>query len=132
MIRVNERANARFPGMLASFRTAAIYDRMTALVKSAPADLLLDARSGWPAELRLLIDRYPREVWSGHANLGAMAQFWLQRHGMFREIGAALDEAAEAFRNGTASAGHFRAWFPPWLQFFLQQLNAHHQIEDLH
>ena len=26
----------------------------------------------------------------------------------------------------------YRAWFPPRLQFFLQQLNAHHQIEDLH
>src|SRR2546423_1516370 len=105
---------------------------MTALVKSAPADLLLESRSGWPADLRLLIDRYPREVWAGHANLGAMAQFWLQRHGMFREIGAALEEATGAFRDGNASAADFRAWFPPRLQFFLQQLNAHHQIEDLH
>ena len=105
---------------------------MTELVKTAPADLLLDARSGWPADLRLLMDRYPREVWSGHANLGAMARFWLQRHEMFREIGTALEEAAAAFRNGTVGAEHFRAWFPPRLQFFLQQLNAHHQIEDLH
>ena len=80
----------------------------------------------------LLIERYPREVWSGHANLGAMAQFWLQRHDMFREIGAALDAATTAFREGTATAADFRAFFPPRLQFFLQQLNAHHQIEDLH
>lgn len=105
---------------------------MAELVKTARADLLLDSRSGWPADLRLLIDRYPREVWPGHANLGAMAQFWLSRHDMFREIGAALDGATAAFRNGTAEAADFRAWFPPRLQFFLQQLNAHHQIEDLH
>src|SRR3954454_18746122 len=105
---------------------------MTELVKTASADLLLDARSGWPADLRLLIDRYPREVWSGHANLGAMAQFWLQRHAMFREIGASLDAATAAFREGTATAAEFRRFFPPRLQFFLQQLNAHHQIEDLH
>src|SRR5436309_13566482 len=118
--------------MLASLSRAFIYGVMTELVKTAPADLLLDARSGWPADLRLLIDHYPREVWSGHANLGAMAQFWLQRHDMFREIGTALEEAAGAFRERTASAEHFRAWFPPRLQFFLQQLNAHHQIEDLH
>src|SRR5205085_9486436 len=71
-------------------------------------------------------------VWSGHANLGAMAQFWLQRHAMFREIGASLDAATAAFRDGTATAADFRAFFPPRLQFFLQQLNAHHQIEDLH
>jgi hemerythrin-like domain-containing protein len=95
-------------------------------------EFALDTRSGWPADLRLLIDRYPREVWTGHANLGAMAQFWLQRHDMFREIGTALEQATAAFRAGTASAQDLRAWFPSRLQFFLQQLNAHHQIEDLH
>ena len=101
-------------------------------LKSLPPDLALDRRAGWPADLRLLIDRYPREVWGTHANLGAMAQFWLQRHDMFREIAGALDAATTAFREGTASAQDFRAWFPPRLQFFLQQLNAHHQVEDLH
>jgi hemerythrin-like domain-containing protein len=100
--------------------------------KIIPAALALDARSGWPAALRLLADRYPRETWQTHANLGAMARFWLQRHGMFREIAAALSEATAAFREGTVSATDFRAWFPPRLQFFLQQLNAHHQVEDLH
>jgi len=105
---------------------------MTAPAKIIPATLSLDARAGWPAELRLLADRYPREQWEGHANLGAMAQFWLQRHDMFREIGAALEDATKAFREGTATAADFRAWFPPRLQFFLQQLNSHHQVEDLH
>ena len=100
--------------------------------KTAPAALALDARDGWPADLRLLIDRYPRAVWQGHDNLGAMAQFWLSRHNMFRDIAAALEQATGAFRDGTATAADFRAWFPPRLQFFLQQLNAHHQIEDLH
>jgi hemerythrin-like domain-containing protein len=100
--------------------------------KIIPAALALDARSGWPADLRVLADRYPREAWQTHANLGAMARFWLQRHGMFRDIAAALTDATTAFREGTVSAADFRAWFPPRLQFFLQQLNAHHQIEDLH
>ena len=94
--------------------------------------LALDRRTGWPADLRVLADRYPREVWTGHTNLGQMAQFWLQRHDMFREIGAALEKAAAAFREGTATAEDFRAWFPRHLQFFLEQLHAHHQIEDLH
>jgi hemerythrin-like domain-containing protein len=100
--------------------------------KIIPAALALDARSGWPADLRVLVDRYPRETWQTHANLGAMARFWLQRHGMFRDIAAALTDATTAFREGAVSAADFRAWFPPRLQFFLQQLNAHHQIEDLH
>jgi hemerythrin-like domain-containing protein len=105
---------------------------MTQLEETAPSALALDSRKGWPADLRLLIDRYPREVWQGHANLGAMAQFWLSRHDMFREIGTALEEATTAFRNGTATAQGFRAWFPSRLQFFLEQLDAHHQVEDLH
>jgi iron-sulfur cluster repair protein YtfE (RIC family) len=105
---------------------------MTAPVKMLSPEFALDTRSGWPADLRVLIDRYPREVWEDHANLGAMAQFWLQRHDMFREIAAALEQATAAFRDGTASAQDLRAWFPSRLQFFLQQLNAHHQIEDLH
>jgi hemerythrin-like domain-containing protein len=100
--------------------------------KIIPASLSLDGRSGWPDTLRLLADRYPREAWQTHANLGAMAQFWLQRHDMFREIAAALTEATAAYREGSLSATDFRAWFPPRLQFFLQQLNAHHQVEDLH
>ena len=101
-------------------------------LKNLAPDLALDSRAGWPADLRLLADRYPREVWGSHANLGALAQFWLQRHDMFREIGAALTDATTAFREGTASVEDFRAWFPPRLQFFLQQLNSHHQVEDLH
>ena len=44
--------------------------------KTAPGALALDARDGWPADLRLLIDRYPRAVWQAHDNLGAMAQFY--------------------------------------------------------
>ena len=105
---------------------------MSELVKTAPTALALDTRTCWPADLRLLIDRYPRDAWQRHANLGAMARFWLQRHDMFREIAGALTDATTAFREGTASAQDFRAWFPPRLQFFLQQLNAHHQVEDLH
>jgi len=105
---------------------------MTAPAKILSPEFSLDTRSGWPADLRLLIDRYPREVWAEHANLGVMAQFWLSRHAMFREIASALGEATAAFREGTASAQDLRAWFPSRLQFFLQQLNAHHQIEDLH
>jgi iron-sulfur cluster repair protein YtfE (RIC family) len=96
------------------------------------ADLALDTRAGWPPDLRVLAERYPREVWTGHANLGEMARFWLQRHDMFREVGQALEQAAAAFRAGTATAQDFRAWFPPRLQFFLEQLHAHHQVEDLH
>jgi hypothetical protein len=93
-------------------------------------DLSLDTRMGWPPGLRTFLDRYPREVWSGHRNLGQTARFWLQRHDMFRDLGGALQAGTGEFREGRIQAPAFRGWFVPRLQFFLSELHGHHQIED--
>ena len=77
---------------------------MTEPAKILAPEFALDARSGWPADLRLLIDRYPREVWAGHANLGAMAQFWLSRHDMFREIGGGAGRGDKRVSRGQRRA----------------------------
>ena len=94
--------------------------------------LALANRSGWPEDLRVLIERYPREQWDAHANLGDMARFWLSRHAMFRELSRAIDEIASHFRIGRLPPDEFARQFVPRLQFILDQLNVHHQIEDLH
>ena len=65
----------------------------------------LQSRLGWPPELRALLEKYPREVWPGHANLGATAQFWLERHDGFRELGGTLRAATDRFSRGEAAAG---------------------------
>ncbi len=91
----------------------------------------LQERVGWPPELRVLVERYPREAWAGHANLGALAQFWLDRHAEFRALGKALQEATQDFREAKLTPDEFRRFFAPRLQFFLQGLEGHHQIEDL-
>jgi hypothetical protein len=101
----------------------------------SPADieaLALARRSGWTTALRVLLARYPREQWQGHANLGAMARFWLSRHDMFRELAAMIQTIETQFRAGALSAAEFPRQFVPRLQFMLDQLNLHHQIEDLH
>lgn len=95
-------------------------------------NLDLDIRTGLPEDLRFLLARYPREQWMGHVNLGQMARFWLERHKMFRELGGALHDATKQFREGTVSPQEFQGWFAPRLQFFLQQLNEHHHVEDFH
>ncbi|WP_244491839.1 hemerythrin domain-containing protein [Aureimonas sp. AU12] len=92
----------------------------------------LDTRHGLPADLRELLLRYPRDVWTGHRNLGPTARFWLQRHDMFRELGGALDEALGQQREQVIDLGQFRVWFVPRLNFFLTQLDEHHRIEDTH
>ncbi|MDN2567859.1 hemerythrin domain-containing protein [Aquibium sp. A9E412] len=92
----------------------------------------LTRRAGLPEDLRYLLDKYPRERWHGHANLGGMASFWLQRHDMFRELGGMLSGAIADYREGRREAADFARFFAPRLRFFLQQLEGHHQIEDMH
>ena len=92
----------------------------------------LETRLGWPSELRFLLERYPREQWMTHANLGQMARFWLQRHNMFRELGGALNDVTTKLRDGAVTPQEFQPWFAPRLQFFLQQLHEHHHVEDAH
>jgi hemerythrin-like domain-containing protein len=94
--------------------------------------LALARRSGWPEDLRVLVARFPREQWEGHANLGEMARFWLSRHAMFRELATMIAAIDAQFREGTLSPAEFPRQLVPRLQFLLSQLNVHHQIEDLH
>ena len=94
--------------------------------------LALARRSGWPDDLRVLLARFPREQWQGHANLGEMARFWLSRHAMFRELASMISGIEAGFREGRLSAAEFPRQLVPRLQFLLSQLNVHHQIEDLH
>ena len=94
--------------------------------------LALARRSGWPEDLRVLVARFPREQWQGHANLGEMARFWLSRHAMFRELAATIQTVETQFREGALPPAEFPRHLVPRLQFLLSQLNVHHQIEDLH
>lgn len=94
--------------------------------------LALARRSGWPEDLRVLVARYPREQWDIHPNLGEMARFWLSRHAMFRELSGAIEQIAALFRAGRLPPEEFARQFVPRLQFMLDQLNVHHQIEDIH
>jgi len=92
----------------------------------------LARRNGWPQDMCELLQRYPREQWQGHANLGAMATFWLSRHAMFRELAGMVERIGDDFRGGAFTATRFPQLLVPRLQFLLQQLDVHHQIEDYH
>lgn len=89
-------------------------------------------RPGLPPELRVLVAAYPREVWPAHPNLGDTAALWLQRHAMFRDLGGQLTGAASDLAEGRRDGGPFLAWFAPRAGFFLNELHAHHMIEDVH
>lgn len=92
----------------------------------------LEHRTGLPADLLRLLETYPRDSWAAHDNIHGLASMWLQRHDMFREIGGVLTGAIADYREGRSDARAFAGFFAPRLQFFLGQLNGHHQVEDLH
>ena len=92
----------------------------------------LGSRTGLPDDLLVLLKAWPRETWQANAKLGETARFWLQRHDMFRELGATLEQSIGEYRAGHMDAQPFAQFFVPRLQFFLQQLHGHHQIEDTH
>lgn len=95
-------------------------------------DLHLERRRGLPEDLRYLVAKYPREDWQAHENLHGMASMWLQRHDMFRELGGILTGAIADYREGRSDARGFAGFFAPRLQFFLGQLDGHHNVEDQH
>ena len=92
----------------------------------------LERRAGLPADLLHLLAKYPRESWAGHDNVHGLASMWLQRHDMFRDLGGLLTGAIGDYREGRTDARAFAGFFAPRLQFFLGQLDGHHQVEDMH
>ena len=90
----------------------------------------IDTRSGWPEELRTLLNRFPRDSWRSKGN--QMTEFWLDKHDYFRQQASAMSETAARFRNEHMQPAEFAGWLVPRLQSFLGALHGHHQIEDFH
>ena len=90
----------------------------------------IDSRTGWPDELRVLLDRCPRETWRSRPS--PVAEFWLDKHDWFRHQCSALKSAGDDYREGRSEAMVFASWVGPRLQNFLGQLHGHHQVEDHH
>ncbi|MEI9427568.1 hemerythrin domain-containing protein [Mesorhizobium sp. Cs1299R1N3] len=87
-------------------------------------------RLGLPEDLRWLAEKYPRENWQAHANIHGMANMWLQRHDMFRELGGMLTGGIDDYREGALAAPDFARWFAPRLNHFLRHLDGHYNVED--
>ena len=95
-------------------------------------DLRLDRRGGLPPHLRMLAERYPRGMWTGHPNFSGLTSFWLDRHLMFRGLQARLEQEAASFLDGDIDGRAFGRAVQRLGGTFVSQLHGHHQIEDLH
>jgi iron-sulfur cluster repair protein YtfE (RIC family) len=90
----------------------------------------LETRAGLPDQLRILAKTYPRTLWRAHPNFSDLTGFWLSRHGMFRDLIMRLQSQSQQFLDSTHP--RFGAELGHYTNFFLNQLQGHHSIEDTH
>ncbi|MES1951367.1 hypothetical protein S4A8_10941 [Salinisphaera sp. S4-8] len=101
-------------------------------MQSISDELRLDKRQAPPADLMVLRHRYPPAQWPAHRNYGELAAFWLQVHAGLRGQGRVLAETTRDFREARIDIATFGRVFAGQLRDYLQHLEGHHRIEDLH
>jgi hemerythrin-like domain-containing protein len=94
--------------------------------------LALGDRTGLPDALRALSDAFPRDGWQGHENFGQMIQFWLQRHQMFRQLLQVLEADVQGVIDGNMGFQDYAPRLQHYAGLMLNELHAHHHIEDSH
>ncbi|PTX54790.1 hemerythrin HHE cation binding domain-containing protein [Litoreibacter ponti] len=100
---------------------------------SAEIDPLdLSRRDGLPDALRVLLEDLPRETWEAHPNFGGMVQFWLQRHLMFRRLLDVLETDLQRLIDRQVGFETYGGRLSHYGGTLLNELHAHHQIEDQH
>jgi hypothetical protein len=88
----------------------------------------LDQRFGWPADLKVLLDRHPRAAWVSRR--APQADFWLEIHAGFRRDLSALADTADRHRSSRITPLELGVLSAPRLRGFLARLHGHHQVED--
>lgn len=96
------------------------------------ADLTLSARAGLPEALRALADELPRRDWPEHPQFRGLAQFWLERHMMFRQLLDRLGTDVAALEAGRMGMEAYSPRLSRLGGMLLNELHGHHQIEDAH
>ena len=93
-------------------------------------DLKLAQRTGLPDTLRVLLNDLPRARWQAHPDFGGLVRFWLDRHGMFRQLTDLLTQYSQAAVDRALDPQAYRARLSRFGAMLVQNLHGHHQIED--
>jgi hemerythrin-like domain-containing protein len=92
----------------------------------------LAGRKGLPEGLRILVEQYPRNIWTSHSNFDELTRFWLERHVMFRDVLQKLRVETQTYLDKSVEPQVFMQRSARMTSFFLEQLHGHHHIEDTH
>jgi hypothetical protein len=99
-------------------------------MKDIDKALKVDVRKGLPDELLDLLRKYPRDQWANDARLHGLAEGWLQRHNLFRELSVLIGGMTTDFREGRMSPATFLPLFQRRMGLLLGELDMHHRVED--
>lgn len=98
---------------------------------SDPDDpLALGTRTGLPDSLRVLANELPRAGWDSHPGFAGLAQFWMDRHLLFRRLMDAMQTDAEARIDARMSPRDFAARVQRLGGTLVGTLHEHHGVED--
>ena len=87
-------------------------------------------RASLPSEMKHLLIDYPRTDWHAHSNFAHFAEFWLQRHQLFRELGSKLIALSQSLLDKKIDQSDYQSQLFRFSEFTLQQLHTHHMMED--
>ncbi|MBN2906335.1 MAG: hemerythrin domain-containing protein [Rhodobacteraceae bacterium] len=90
----------------------------------------LEVRTGLPDALRVLLNDYPRDVWDSQAGFDGLIRFWLERHLLFRNLLALMQESTQSILDRQGDPLRLTRATGRQAQILLTQLHGHHQIED--
>ncbi len=93
---------------------------------------LAGLRAGLPEHLRVLLADYPQSEWAQHRHFSDLTRYWLERHQMFRKALLTLQDETAFFLDGDRAGPSFARLITHVGGFLINELHAHHHIEDDH
>lgn len=99
-------------------------------MKDIDKALTVDVRNSLPDELLELLRKFPREQWAIDAGLHGLAEGWLQRHNLFRELSVRIGGMTTDLRESRMSPTTFLPLFQRRMGLLLGELDRHHRVED--
>jgi hypothetical protein len=83
-----------------------------------------------PAEMRVLLEDYPRDSWPTHAGFKDKTRQWLGAHQSFRRLSATVCKDAESFLDGDEDAKDYVDQLVYRGGALVRNLHGHHGWED--
>lgn len=89
-------------------------------------------RTRLPDALRMLLEKYPRDMWESHHNFDGLTRFWLERHLMFRRALSQWQDDTRGFLDKGRDPRQHGQMTARLGGFLINELHGHHHIEDVH